>query len=70
MAGSTAASSEEVTKSGSKIGKKWRAVISRTMNRKSGRMMVKALSEDKVKALQNFNMSSQCQLMDSDYFTL
>ncbi|XP_055499720.1 SAM and SH3 domain-containing protein 3 isoform X1 [Leucoraja erinacea] len=57
MAGSTAASSEEVTKSGSKIGKKWRAVISRTMNRKSGRMMVKALSEDKSESGEECPMS-------------
>ncbi|NWJ05185.1 SASH3 protein, partial [Crypturellus undulatus] len=33
--------------SGMKLSKKWRAVISRTMNRKMGRMAVKALSEDK-----------------------
>ncbi|XP_038603975.1 SAM and SH3 domain-containing protein 3 isoform X1 [Tachyglossus aculeatus] len=32
--------------SGKKLGKKWRAVISRTMNRKMGKMMVKALSEE------------------------
>lgn len=31
-----------------KLGKKWRAVISRTMNRKMGRMAVKALAEGKV----------------------
>ncbi|KAM6124707.1 SAM and SH3 domain-containing protein 3 [Phoenicopterus ruber ruber] len=30
-----------------KLGKKWRAVISRTMNRKMGRMAVKALAEGK-----------------------
>ncbi|XP_069749322.1 SAM and SH3 domain-containing protein 3 isoform X2 [Narcine bancroftii] len=41
------AGSEEAIKSGSKLGKKWRAVISRTMNRKSGRMMVKALAEER-----------------------
>ncbi|NXE84915.1 SASH3 protein, partial [Cochlearius cochlearius] len=34
--------------SGMKLGKKWRAVISRTMNRKMGRMAVKALAEGKV----------------------
>ncbi|NXO50248.1 SASH3 protein, partial [Aramus guarauna] len=33
--------------SGIKLGKKWRAVISRTMNRKMGRMAVKALAEGK-----------------------
>ncbi|KAM6253420.1 SAM and SH3 domain-containing protein 3 isoform 2-T2 [Porphyrio hochstetteri] len=31
--------------SGMKLGKRWRAVISRTMNRKMGRMAVKALAE-------------------------
>ncbi|KAM6413477.1 SAM and SH3 domain-containing protein 3 [Rhynochetos jubatus] len=31
--------------SGMKLGKKWRAVISRTMNRKMGRMAVRALAE-------------------------
>ncbi|KAM6252106.1 SAM and SH3 domain-containing protein 3 isoform 1-T1 [Spheniscus humboldti] len=33
--------------SGMKLGKKWRAVISRTMNRKKGRLAVKALAEGK-----------------------
>ncbi|CAM5165608.1 unnamed protein product [Natator depressus] len=33
--------------SGMKLGKKWRAVISRTMNRKMGKMVVKALAEGK-----------------------
>ncbi|XP_029852976.1 SAM and SH3 domain-containing protein 3 isoform X1 [Aquila chrysaetos chrysaetos] len=33
--------------SGMKLSKKWRAVISRTMNRKMGRMAVKALAEGK-----------------------
>ncbi|NXI34677.1 SASH3 protein, partial [Galbula dea] len=33
--------------SGMKLGKKWRAVISRTMNRKMGRMAMKALAEGK-----------------------
>ncbi|KAL6040026.1 hypothetical protein STEG23_015592, partial [Scotinomys teguina] len=37
---------EDSGKSGKKLGKKWRAVISRTMNRKMGKMMVKALSEE------------------------
>ncbi|XP_078268108.1 SAM and SH3 domain-containing protein 3 [Rhinoraja longicauda] len=57
MGDGIAASSEEVTKSGSKIGKKWRAVISRTMNRKSGKMMVKALSEDKSESGEESPMS-------------
>ncbi|NXH23014.1 SASH3 protein, partial [Bucco capensis] len=33
--------------SGTKLSKKWRAVISRTMNRKMGRMAMKALAEGK-----------------------
>ncbi|XP_035306297.1 SAM and SH3 domain-containing protein 3 isoform X1 [Cricetulus griseus] len=37
---------EDSGKSGKKLGKKWRAVISPTMNRKMGKMMVKALSEE------------------------
>ncbi|NXT22734.1 SASH3 protein, partial [Syrrhaptes paradoxus] len=36
---------------GMKLGKKWRAVISRTMNRKMGRMAVKALAEGKVSGI-------------------
>lgn len=40
---------EDTGKSGKKLGKKWRAVISRTMNRKMGKMMVKALSEEMVR---------------------
>ncbi|NXP16284.1 SASH3 protein, partial [Scytalopus superciliaris] len=44
----SSASPEDATRSsGTKLGKKWRAVISRTMNRKMGRMAVKALSEGK-----------------------
>ncbi|XP_074407567.1 SAM and SH3 domain-containing protein 3 isoform X2 [Zonotrichia albicollis] len=42
------ASAEEGTRSsGTKLGRKWRAVISRTMNRKMGRMAVRALAEGK-----------------------
>ncbi|XP_039621993.1 SAM and SH3 domain-containing protein 3 [Polypterus senegalus] len=37
---------EEGSKSGGKLGKKWRAVISRTMNRKMGKMVQKALAEE------------------------
>lgn len=40
---------EDAGKSGKKLGKKWRAVISRTMNRKMGKMVVKALSEEMVR---------------------
>lgn len=36
---------EDAGRSAKKLGKKWRAVISRTMNRKMGKTMVKALSE-------------------------
>uniref|UniRef100_A0A8C3V2V3 SAM and SH3 domain containing 3 n=1 Tax=Catharus ustulatus TaxID=91951 RepID=A0A8C3V2V3_CATUS len=38
---------EAVRSSGTKLGRKWRAVISRTMNRKMGRMAVRALAEGK-----------------------
>ncbi|NWR20706.1 SASH3 protein, partial [Emberiza fucata] len=42
------ASAEEAARSsGTKLGRKWRAVISRTMNRKMGRMAVRALAEGK-----------------------
>ncbi|XP_075042341.1 SAM and SH3 domain-containing protein 3 [Mixophyes fleayi] len=37
---------EEVKNSGGKFGKKWRAVISRTMNRKSGKIMLKAMADE------------------------
>ncbi|NXG20436.1 SASH3 protein, partial [Grallaria varia] len=44
----SSASPEDATRSsGTKLGKKWRAVISRTMNRKMGRMAMKALAEGK-----------------------
>lgn len=42
--------SEEVLKSGSKLGKKWRNVISRTMTRKTSKMVQKALAEEGVKS--------------------
>ncbi|NXU36424.1 SASH3 protein, partial [Drymodes brunneopygia] len=38
---------EAMQSSGMKLGRKWRAVISRTMNRKMGRMAVRALAEGK-----------------------
>ncbi|NWZ86411.1 SASH3 protein, partial [Poecile atricapillus] len=38
---------EAVRSSGTKLGRKWRAVISRTMNRKMGRAAVRALAEGK-----------------------
>ncbi|CAK6964698.1 SAM and SH3 domain-containing protein 3 [Scomber scombrus] len=37
---------EEAAKSGSKLGKKWRNVISRTMTRKTSKMVQKALAEE------------------------
>lgn len=37
---------EDGKRSAGKIGKKWRAVISRTMNRKSGKMMMKAMADE------------------------
>uniref|UniRef100_A0A8C3J2Y0 SAM and SH3 domain containing 3 n=1 Tax=Calidris pygmaea TaxID=425635 RepID=A0A8C3J2Y0_9CHAR len=45
---SSAGPEDAARSSGVKLGKKWRAVISRTMNRKMGRMAVKALAEGKV----------------------
>ncbi|NXW47605.1 SASH3 protein, partial [Nyctiprogne leucopyga] len=44
---SSASPDDTARSSGMKLGKKWRAVISRTMNRKMGRMAVKALAEGK-----------------------
>ncbi|XP_059680523.1 SAM and SH3 domain-containing protein 3 [Gavia stellata] len=44
---SSAGPDDAARSSGTKLGKKWRAVISRTMNRKMGRMAVKALAEGK-----------------------
>ena len=40
---------EDEVKSGSKLGKKWRNVISRTMTRKTSKMVQKALAEEGVK---------------------
>ncbi|KAG9478176.1 hypothetical protein GDO78_013272, partial [Eleutherodactylus coqui] len=37
---------EEGKHSGGKFSKKWRAVISRTMNRKSGKLMMKAMADE------------------------
>ncbi|XP_027518168.1 SAM and SH3 domain-containing protein 3 isoform X1 [Corapipo altera] len=44
---SSASPEDAPQSSGTKLGRKWRAVISRTMNRKMGRMAVKALAEGK-----------------------
>ncbi|NXK12538.1 SASH3 protein, partial [Herpetotheres cachinnans] len=44
---SSAGPDDTARSSGMRLGKKWRAVISRTMNRKMGRMAVKALAEGK-----------------------
>ncbi|XP_037978656.1 SAM and SH3 domain-containing protein 3 isoform X2 [Motacilla alba alba] len=44
---SRAGPEEAARSSGTKLGRKWRAVISRTMNRKMGRMAVRALAEGK-----------------------
>ncbi|NXQ80672.1 SASH3 protein, partial [Nyctibius grandis] len=44
---SSAGPEDTARSSGMKLGKKWRAVISRTMNRKMGRMAVRALAEGK-----------------------
>ncbi|XP_056395707.1 SAM and SH3 domain-containing protein 3 [Hyla sarda] len=43
---SGSAGAEEGKGSGGKFSKKWRAVISRTMNRKSGKMMMKAMADE------------------------
>ncbi|KAJ7414745.1 SAM and SH3 domain-containing protein 3 [Willisornis vidua] len=54
------ASPEDATRSsGTKLGRKWRAVISRTMNRKMGRMAMKALAEGKGEVEEE---ASQCPL--------
>lgn len=42
---------EEAAKSGIKLGKKWRNVISRTMTRKTSKMVQKALAEEGVRLL-------------------
>lgn len=39
---------EDTMKSGTKLGKKWRNVISRTMTRKTSKMAQKALAEEGV----------------------
>uniref|UniRef100_A0A8U8AYX1 Uncharacterized protein n=1 Tax=Geospiza parvula TaxID=87175 RepID=A0A8U8AYX1_GEOPR len=44
---SSASAEEAAQSSATKLGRKWRAVISRTMNRKMGRMAVRALAEGK-----------------------
>ncbi|XP_071425498.1 SAM and SH3 domain-containing protein 3 isoform X2 [Pithys albifrons albifrons] len=55
------ASPEDATRSsGTKLGRKWRAVISRTMNRKMGRMAIKALAEGKQGEVEK--EASQCPL--------
>ncbi|XP_044124430.1 SAM and SH3 domain-containing protein 3 [Bufo gargarizans] len=43
---SDAQGAEEGKHSGGKFSKKWRAVISRTMNRKSGKIMMKAMADE------------------------
>ncbi|XP_076594870.1 SAM and SH3 domain-containing protein 3 [Chaetodon auriga] len=44
--GAEGVTAEEAVKSGSKLGKKWRNVISRTMTRKTSKMVQKALAEE------------------------
>ncbi|XP_066571163.1 SAM and SH3 domain-containing protein 3 [Amia ocellicauda] len=48
---------EEGGKSGGKLGKKWRAVISRTMTRKTSKMVQKALAEEGVDSGEENSMS-------------
>ncbi|XP_026185717.1 SAM and SH3 domain-containing protein 3 [Mastacembelus armatus] len=44
--GEESETADETVKSGSKLGKKWRNVISRTMTRKTSKMVQKALAEE------------------------
>uniref|UniRef100_A0A3Q3W1B3 SH3 domain-containing protein n=1 Tax=Mola mola TaxID=94237 RepID=A0A3Q3W1B3_MOLML len=48
LQGAESVTPEEVAKIGSKLGKKWRNVISRTMTRKTSKMVQKALAEEGV----------------------
>ncbi|XP_015207271.1 SAM and SH3 domain-containing protein 3 [Lepisosteus oculatus] len=48
---------EESGKSSGKLGKKWRAVISRTMTRKTSKMVQKALAEEGVESGEEGSMS-------------
>lgn len=49
---------EEAVKSGSKLGKKWRNVISRTMTRKTSKMVQKALAEEGVNPVYSYIYSN------------
>ncbi|CAJ1058880.1 hypothetical protein PFLUV_G00125240 [Xyrichtys novacula] len=52
---------EESMKSGSKLGKKWRNVISRTMTRKTSKMVQKALAEEGVESSEELSpVSPDC----------
>ncbi|XP_074530946.1 SAM and SH3 domain-containing protein 3 [Halichoeres trimaculatus] len=54
-------SAEEAMKSGSKLGKKWRNVISRTMTRKTSKMVQKALAEEGGESSEELSsISSDC----------
>ncbi|NWR54159.1 SASH3 protein, partial [Bucorvus abyssinicus] len=59
---SSARHDDAARSSGMKLGKKWRAVISRTMNRKMGRMAVKALAEGKQGDMEEEEEGSSCPL--------
>uniref|UniRef100_A0A8B9GEA6 SAM and SH3 domain containing 3 n=1 Tax=Amazona collaria TaxID=241587 RepID=A0A8B9GEA6_9PSIT len=60
---SSSASPEDAARgSGMKLSKKWRAVISRTMNRKMGRMAVKALAEGKQGDVEEEEEGPMCPL--------
>lgn len=48
---------EDQVKSGSKLGKKWRTVISRTMTRKTSKMVQKALAEEGADSGEDDSMS-------------
>ncbi|KAM4664418.1 SAM and SH3 domain-containing protein 3 [Discoglossus pictus] len=49
--------SDEIKHSGGKLTKKWRAVISRTMNRKTGKLMMKALANESGEPIEQGSMS-------------
>ncbi|XP_007889924.1 SAM and SH3 domain-containing protein 3 [Callorhinchus milii] len=57
LTNSMATGTEETKSGSSKLGKKWRAVISRTMNRRTGRTMAKALAEERCESGEEDPMS-------------
>ncbi|KAM9377075.1 SAM and SH3 domain-containing protein 3 [Pholidichthys leucotaenia] len=55
---------EDAVKSGSKLGKKWRNVISRTMTRKTSKMVQKALAEEGVESGEELSPTSPVSFPD------